>query len=155
MISSEVETISKLYSRLFFLCGDHKAAHQRSPEAPSAHQASILAHLDRSGTTTVLNLSRQMGVSASTMSIQVSQLVKRGCIIRQRDIQDARVVNLRLTRFGEAYRGQRSMLHGHLIGAVLETLSRDERRRCIEAFTSLIRGAEVLVRKTKWCRGDN
>src|SRR5258705_33726 len=98
MVSGEVQTILSLYSRLYFLCGGRKAADKGSCDVLSVHQASILAHLDVAKTNTVLNLSRQMGVTPSTMSLNIARLVKRGYVLRQINPQDARQVDLRLTR---------------------------------------------------------
>ena len=85
------------YPRIFFAC---HARHVRDPKTRrllSAHQASILDHLDETQATTLMGLAKHMGVTPSTMSLTIERLVRRGYVLRNRHSGDRRRLELRLS----------------------------------------------------------
>jgi DNA-binding MarR family transcriptional regulator len=101
MSNKEIVTqVMELYPRIFHACHSRHVRDPKTSEAVSANQARVLDHLDDVEPASLMGLARHMGVSASTMSLTVDRLVRRGYVTRSRDAADRRVVNLRLTDDG-------------------------------------------------------
>lgn len=66
------------YPRIFFACHSRHVRDPGSRRVLSAHQASILDHLNELEPTNVMDLARHMGVTASTMSVAVERLARHG-----------------------------------------------------------------------------
>lgn len=136
-----IKDVMELYPRIFFAC--HRR-HVRDPETRavlSAHQASILDHLDEREPLTLQSLARHLGVTASTMSLHVERLVRRGYIRRERDGQDGRRLHLRLTSAGTRVREANSVLDTERVRGLLLRLSAAERAEGIRGLALLARAA--------------
>lgn len=129
----------KLYPRVFLACHTRHVRDTRSERLLSAHQASILDHLDEVEPTTLLDLAKHLGVTASTMSLNVDRLVRGGYVRRARDPEDGRRVGLRLTKAGVRIKREKSVLDPERVRGMLRRLSPDE---CEQAIT----GLELLAR---------
>src|SRR5260370_12302937 len=106
MAKNAVRQVMELYPRIYFAC---HTRHVRDPETRrllSAHQASILDHLDEHEPLALFDLAKHMGVTPSTMSLNIERLVRRGYVSRERAAEDGRRLKLRITAtgggFGEA-----------------------------------------------------
>jgi DNA-binding MarR family transcriptional regulator len=95
-----------------------------------------------------------MGVTASTMSLAVDRLARGGYVRRERDAQDGRRVNLRLTEAGLRVRREKSVLDPELVASLLGRLSAAERREAIRGLELLARAAdaEAADRADDWVR---
>ncbi|PYR63562.1 MAG: hypothetical protein DMF91_03070 [Acidobacteria bacterium] len=96
----DVRRLLEAYPRIFFAC---HTRHVRDPETGgelSAHQASILDHLDEVDALSMTSLAEHMGVTVATMSLAIDRLEHRGYVRRDRDPQDGRRVLLRVTKVG-------------------------------------------------------
>src|SRR5262249_49650743 len=105
-----VEQIMELYPRIFHACHSRHVRDPKSHDEVSVHQARVLDHLDDLEPTSLMGLARHMGVTASTMSLTVERLVRRGYITRDRHTGDRRVVNLLLTEAGSRLKDSQSVL---------------------------------------------
>ena len=105
----------------------------------------------------LLELAQHMCVTASTMSLQVEQLVRRRYVIRERDAKDARRLRLRLSEDGARVREANSVLDGDRVRKMLARLSNEERAAGIAGLALLARAAkeqsEELEKKRKKGRG--
>jgi DNA-binding MarR family transcriptional regulator len=108
----------------------------------SAHQASILDHLDETEPTALLELARHMGVTVSTMSLNVERLVRRGYVRRTRDVEDRRRLRLLVTASGLRLREASSVLEPARVSAMLNELDADELARALEGLALLADAAE-------------
>src|SRR5687768_9728358 len=100
-LRKDVRTLLDAYPRIYFAC--HRR-HVRDPQTHrllSAHQASILDHLDTVDPTTLGVLAGHMGVTPATMSIAIDRLVRSGYVTRTRSAIDRRRAELRLTESGQ------------------------------------------------------
>src|SRR6266849_3067779 len=98
MHKNAVRQVIELYPRIYFAC---HTRHVRDPETRrllSAHQASILDHLDEHEPLALLDLAKHMVVTPSTMSVNIEMLVQRGYVSRQRAAEDGRRLKLLITR---------------------------------------------------------
>jgi len=146
-----VSQVMRFYPRIFFACHTRHVRDTRSRRTISAHQASILDHLDELEPTGLNDLARHMGVTPSTMCITVDRLIRARYVARTRDPRDGRRVALRVTRAGARLRDQKSVLDADLVRALLARLSPAERKDGLRGLELLARAADesVVRRKVK------
>ena len=111
----------------------------------SAHQASVLDHLDAVEGTSLLELARHMGVTASTMSLMADRLERGGYLRRERSRQDGRRVDLRLTPAGVRIKQQKKVLEPALVAAMLRRLPEEKRKRALAGLELLAEAAAELI----------
>ena len=152
-----VRRLMDLYPRIYFACHRRHVRDPKSKRVLSAHQGSILDHLDEREPVMLLELARHMGVTASTMSLQVEQLVRRRYVIRERDKKDGRRLRLRLSENGARVREANSVLDGERVNRMLARLSEEEQLAGIAGLALLARAAreqsEELEKRRKRGRG--
>ena len=146
MRDDPVRRVMELYPRIFFACHTRHVRDPRTRRMLSAHQASILDHLDEVEPTSLGGLARHMGVTPSTMSLEIDRLIRRGYVLRVRDAQDRRCVELRLSPAGVRIKQARSVLEPARVRGMLAQLSHGDIRRGIEGLTLLARAAADFMR---------
>ena len=150
--AAEVETVLECYPRIYFAC--HRR-HVRDPQTQavlSTHQASVLDHLDTVEGTTLLDLARHMGVTASTMSLTVDRLERGGYVKRGRNKTDKRRVDLKLTAAGARMKQQQKVLEPELVAALLARLDRDRRQAALLGLELLAEAAVEMIRSGEFQR---
>src|SRR3954453_1390055 len=118
----DVAQVFRDYPRIYFAC--HRK-HVRDPKTGaqiSAHQVSILDHLDADAPTMIGDLAAHMGVPPPTMSIAVGRLVNEGYVTRVLDPVDRRKVMIRLTDAGARVCAANSVLEPSLVQDMLDQL---------------------------------
>lgn len=143
MIGQHVRKLLELYPKIFHACHTRHVKDPASGVVLSAHQASILDHLDEVEPTTLAGLARHAGVTASTMSIAVDRLVRKGYVTRVRDQDDARRVQLRLTSAGSVVRGANSVLDADRVHAMLERLNEADMAHALHGLEKLAHAADL------------
>lgn len=141
MSRADVETVLRCYTRIYFACHRRHVRDERTGSVISAHQASVLDHLDDVENTSLLGLARHMGVTASTMSLTVDRLERGGYVTRERSGEDRRRVDLRLTPAGVGIKRQQKVLEPELVAAVLDCLNERDRRRALRGLEMLAEAA--------------
>jgi DNA-binding MarR family transcriptional regulator len=137
-----VRQVLESYPRIFFACHTRHVRDPKTRRLLSAHQASILDHLDPVEPMALMDLARHMGVTPSTMSLSMDRLARHGYVERRRDPHDRRRSALRLTAAGERVREAQSVLEPARVGGMLATLSPHERVRGLEGLALLARAAD-------------
>lgn len=153
-----VRKVSELYPRLFLACHRQHVRDAKTHQVLSAHQASILDHLDDTEPTSLVALAKHMGVTPSTMSIAVERLVRLGYVLRKRDSEDRRVVNLRLSKRGARIKGQESVLDPVRLRALLGRLTPAERQQAVRGLELLANAAReelhtISIQRVWFTRG--
>ncbi len=146
---SDVETVLSAYPRIYFAC---HARHVRDPHSDtvlSAHQASILSHLDSLDPTMVGELADHMGVTPSTMSLTLKRLERHGYVMRTRDPSDRRVTNVRLTEAGERVRDAQTVLDPERVHRVLHLMSPYDRADALRGLVLLAEAADAAIRQRR------
>lgn len=146
---ADLDSVLHAYLRIHAAC---RARHVRDPLGGgrlSAHQASILAHLDDADPTMVGELAEHLGVTASTMSITLKRLESAGYVRRDRDPSDRRAMNVRLTEAGVRMKEVRTMLDPERVAAMLHMLGPEERAGAVRGLHLLADAADALVRRTR------
>lgn len=141
MRNDPVQQVLNLYPRIFFACHTRHVRDPRTRRILSVHQASILDHLDSVEPTSLMDLARHMGVTPSTMSLQIDRLVRGGYVVRARDAQDARRVCLRVTPVGERIKQAQSVLEPARVRGMLAGLSPRELGEALRGLGLLARAA--------------
>jgi DNA-binding MarR family transcriptional regulator len=143
---SDVETLLSAYPRIHFAC---RTRHVRDPvdgKVLSAHQISILSPLDSVDPTMVGELADHLGVTPSTMSLNLTRLEKAGYVTRERDPADRRVMNVRLTESGERMRSAQTMLDPELVDRMLLEMAPAVRRHALRGLVLLSVAADSVIR---------
>lgn len=141
----EVETVLRCYPRIYFACHRRHVRDEATHALLSAHQAGVLDHLDDVEGTSLLELARHMGVTASTMSLTVDRLERGGYVRRHRSKQDGRRVDLRLTPAGVRIKRQQKVLEPALVAAMLRRIAPDKRKRALAGLELLADAAADLI----------
>jgi len=147
VLDSDAARLLRDYPRIFFACHQR---HRRDPldgDEISAHQASVLDHLDELEPTGMVELARHMGVTASTMSLTIDRLERGGYVLRERDARDGRRVNLRLTAKGVRMKEAQSVLELERVKAMLALLNGADRKAALRGLGLLAEAAQQLIRQ--------
>jgi DNA-binding MarR family transcriptional regulator len=145
MAQGEVDTVLRCYPQIYFACHRRHVRDDVSQVLLSAHQASVLDHLDDIEGTSLLALARHMGVTASTMSLMVDRLERGGYVTRERSTKDGRRVDLRLTVSGVGIKKQQKVLEPELIAAMLEHLEPVRRQQALHGLELLAEAAMEMI----------
>jgi MarR family transcriptional regulator, organic hydroperoxide resistance regulator len=145
MLHPEVDLVLRCYPQIYFACHRRHVRDEKTHNVISAHQASILDHLDDVEGTSMLDLARHMGVTASTISLTADRLERGGYVRRERSKQDARRVDLRLTPAGVRIKRQQKVLEPSLIAAMLGKLDEKRRKKALRGLELLAEAARELV----------
>ena len=146
MIRAALATVLECYPQVFFACHRRHMRDEGTGQTLSSHQASVLDHLDADVPMHLHELAAHLGVTPSTMSLTIDRLERGGFVRRSQDGQDARRVNLRLTKAGLRIKQQQKVLEPDLVTAMLERLKGDER-------DAALRGLELLAKAALELRG--
>lgn len=145
-VSSGVDTVLDCYPRIYFACHRRHVRDSAAQTVLSAHQASVLDHLDDVEGTSLLDLARHMGVTPSTMSLTVDRLERGGYVTRARSKEDKRRVDLRLTASGVRIKRQQKVLEPELVAAMLARLDPARRQAALRGLELLAEAAIGMVR---------
>ncbi len=141
-VRDAVARVLDLYPRIFFAVHARHVQDRASRRVLSSHQVAILEHLDASEPIRLSELAAHMGVTLSTMSLNVERLVRRGFVLRSRRPDDRRALGLRLSAAGERIKEVHSVLDPERLRRVVSRLSAEDRR-----YT--VRGLEILARAAR------
>jgi DNA-binding MarR family transcriptional regulator len=142
---SEVQQVLDAYPKIFFACHTRHVQDPKTRRVLSAHQASILDHLDSVEPTSLMDLAKHMGVTPSTMSLTLDRLARHGYIARRRDPKDKRRSALRLTEAGERIRRAQSVLEPARVAGMLEALSAEDRAQALRGLALLAKAAALFM----------
>ncbi len=137
-----VRQLLDAYPRVYFACHTRHVADPVSGDPVSAHQASILDHLDEVDAMSVTDLAGHMGVTVATMSLAIDRLERRAYVRRDRDPRDRRRVLLRVTPAGVRLREAKSVLDPVRVEQVLAHLSPADRDAALRGLDLLARASE-------------
>lgn len=141
---SDVEIVLQTLPRIHFACRARVSRVREGLEV-SEHQGRILALLDPDDPAMVTELAEAMGVTASTMSLNLKRLEERGLITRDRDPADRRVMNVRLSPLGAEVSESLAELDIGRVDALVRSLSREERRVALQGLVALAEAADAVV----------
>ena len=137
----DVRDLLDAYPRIYFACHTRHVRDPQTGAALSAHQASILDHLDEVDPTTMTELAGHMGVTIATMSLAIDRLEQKRYVRRAKDPRDGRRVLLRITAAGVRVREAKSVLDPVRVEQLLAELSPADRDAALAALRLLAKAA--------------
>ena len=140
---TEADVVLSTLPRILLACRVREVV--AGPTSVSAHQGHILAQLDRDDPTMVTELAASMGVTPSTTSLNLKRLRDAGLVVCERDPEDRRVVNVRLTEAGERAKTALRPLDVERVEAMLEALWPEDRRRALDGLAALADAADAIA----------
>jgi DNA-binding MarR family transcriptional regulator len=146
MANRDVLRLLAAYPKIFFACHRRHVRDPQSSKSLSAHQASILDHLDTVEPMSLNDLAAHMGVTSSTMSLAVDRLEHAGYVVRERSTADRRRLQLRLTEAGDRIKEANSVLEPELVTTLLRQLSVADRRDALRGLELLAEAADATVK---------
>lgn len=82
-------------------------------------------------------IARTLSVTVGTLTIAMNSLVKKGYVVRERGIEDRRVVYISLSQRGRIAYEHHAKFHKAMIDSVIEQLEDDEMKALVKALTKL------------------
>jgi DNA-binding MarR family transcriptional regulator len=146
------EIVLRCYPMIYFACHRRHVRDEKSGAVLSAHQASVVDHLDDVEATSLLELARHMGVTASTTSLTIDRLERGGYVKRARSKADGRRVELRLTAAGVRIKRQQKVLEPDLVTAMLSRLGEKQRTSALRGLETLAEAARELIESGEMSR---
>ncbi|MGA3179185.1 MAG: MarR family transcriptional regulator [Verrucomicrobiota bacterium] len=144
-LQSKIAAFLDYYPRIYYACHRRHVRDQMARKTLSLNQASILDHLDGVEPTNLRTLAMHMGVTASTMSLNVDRLEQAGYVNRRRDGGDARQIQLRLTDAGARLKQQQKLLDPELVGSLLKRLKGMDRTKALDGLELLAAAATEAI----------
>jgi DNA-binding MarR family transcriptional regulator len=116
-------------------------------------QCGAIETLDRMGMQPMNELSRQMGVTVSTMTRIVDILVRDGFLLRQENPEDRRKVCIDLTESGRVMAGKLQKCATEYSAAIFNRIPEEKREEVFESLELVIEAIESI--NTRCCPVDN
>ncbi|MGY8777820.1 MAG: MarR family winged helix-turn-helix transcriptional regulator [Longimicrobiales bacterium] len=142
---SNLDLITAALPRIDFACRSREVRNPKTGAHLTDHQIRTLSQLDVADPTMVTELAEFLGVTPSTMSLNLKRLEQGGFIQRTRDPADRRVMNVLLTNSGLRMLEIASPYDPGRVAAMLASLRPDERMRALEGLGILAEAADRLV----------
>lgn len=144
-LRDEIDSFLRWYPQIYFACHRRHVHDQKTGSRVSLKQASILDHLHQAEPTHLHALAKHMRVTPSTMSLAVDRLEHAGYLVRTRDRQDARRVDLRLTAAGLRLKQQQKLLDPGLVEEMLKRLKGPSRKQALHGLQLLAQAAAETI----------
>ena len=142
---SDVDLVMNAMARVQLACRPRRVANAQEAAGVSAHQAHILQQLDPEDPAMVGELAESMGVTLSTMSLNLKRLREAGLVACERDPEDHRVMNVRLTEAGDRARSALRPLDVDRLDAALRAMRPEQPRHALEGLTALADAADAVL----------
>lgn len=152
MLKDEVTLLMEFYPKIYLACHTKHINDPGKRIRLTAHQGSILDHLNDTDPVSLQELALHMGVTPSTMSITVERLVKLGYVSREKDKKDSRKIKLILTAQGTKIKRSKSVLDANRVTEVLERLTKDELAAALKGLGLLASAAEMQMKSKSFER---
>lgn len=136
--------IQRLYPQIYLACHVDHVRTSSTEWRLSAHDSSILAHLDRERGTSPKTLAAHLNVAPSTMSAAIARLVELGYINSDPPDGDKRQRELRLTERGAEAMAGTSVLDPERVATLVRQLEPEERVIAVDGLRLLARAARAL-----------
>ena len=142
----DVAAVQRAYPKIYLACHTRHERRRANAAQLTAHESSLLAHLDPRRPMRAAALARHMGVTRSTLSAAIKRLTGLGYIASESDPADARALALRLSPQGARAMQAGSVLDSALVRRLLRALSEPERARAIAGLELLANAADTVPR---------
>ena len=154
MSSRHIRALQRYYPQIYLACHVDHVRTKSNPHHLSAHDSTLLAHLDESKPTLAGQLAQHLGIANSTLSAALKRLDSLGHLKRTPSLCDKRQSELRLTARGATAMAEASVLDAKRVGAVLAELTPSRQKQAV-AGLALLAGAALdyqakAPRRKRW-----
>jgi DNA-binding MarR family transcriptional regulator len=147
MNTSAVELVQRYYPQIYLACHKRHIRASSTAYRLSARDSSILVHLNETFPVSPTELAAHLSVRGSTLSAAIHRLEQLGYLQRKKMAQDRRAVSLTLTPHGAKAMAATSVLDAERVGAVLEKLNPNEKKRALEGLALLAKASRQTMSK--------
>jgi DNA-binding MarR family transcriptional regulator len=142
---ADTDFVTMALPRIFFACRARGTVDPVRGARLTEHQIRTLSYLDLEDPTMVTELADFIGVTASTMSLNLKRLEAGGYVSRARDPSDRRAMNVRLTEDGQRIVDGHRRFDPERVGAMLLHVRPEDRERALEGIAILARAADASM----------
>lgn len=142
---SDTAFLSMALSRLVHVCQSRGKTDDSTGTRLSEKQLRTLSYLDVEDPTMVTELADFIGVTASTMSLNLTRLEAGGYVTRARDPHDRRARNVRLTEEGHRILEGHAPFDPERLSALLTHVRPEDRKRALDGMAILAEAADAAV----------
>ncbi len=147
MFDAMIRRLHHAYPAIYLACHRRHIRDDETGAIVTAHQASVLDHLDLHNPKTLSSLAEHLGVGRSAMSIQVKKLVSNGYVRRRAVPGEARKTGLILTEAGNRITKQNTVLDPDRVKAMFRLMPVSELESALQGVEQLARYAKILNRR--------
>jgi MarR family transcriptional regulator, organic hydroperoxide resistance regulator len=147
MFDAQIRRLFDAYPAIYLACHRRHIRDEQSGAVVTAHQASVLDHLDTQRLVTLSKLAEHLGIGRSAMSIQVNRLVKKGYMRRKTVPGDHRKVGLTLTEAGNRIKNENTVLDAALVREMFALMHKSELETALDGIERLAKYATILQRR--------
>jgi DNA-binding MarR family transcriptional regulator len=145
MLDLQIKRIMDAYPTIYLACHRRHLRGDGEGKTVSQHQASILSHLHISRPQNLSKLAEHMGVSRSTMSINVGRLIAGGYVQSHPDGSDRRRIGLTLTRKGQTVKEQNTVLDPELLKVMVRSIPPADLEPALAGIECLAKYAGIML----------
>jgi MarR family transcriptional regulator, organic hydroperoxide resistance regulator len=145
-VETQIRRLLAAYPAIFMACHRRHVRDDETGAVVTAHQASILDHLELQRASTLTELADHLGIGRSAMSIQIDRLVRRGYVRRRATILDARKVALTLTDAGNRIKKHNTVLDPVRVRSMFAAIPAAELEVALQGIEQLAKYARALTR---------
>jgi DNA-binding MarR family transcriptional regulator len=138
-LNREEKTIDSILAGLFIttLKIEEKVIADQSDHLLSISELHVLREIGIDGTRTMTQVAKGLKISVGALTTAMTKLEKKGYVTRTRDMDDKRIVNLRLTDVGREKFIIHDEFHRGMVNAAISTLTPEEKRVFLKALSKL------------------
>ncbi|MBI3887250.1 MAG: winged helix-turn-helix transcriptional regulator [Opitutae bacterium] len=154
MSDRHIRAIQRCYPQIYLACHVDHVRTKSNRHHLSAHDSTLLAHLDETTPMLAGSLARHLGIANSTLSASLNRLESLGHLTRTPARRDQRQTELRLTAKGTEAMAEASVIDPRRIASVLAKLSPAKQKRAVAGLALLAAASRAYQatapRRKRW-----
>ena len=116
---------------------EENALRRTGDDVISISEFHILECIGKNNDCTIGDVARQLAVTLPTVTVAVNKLEKKGCVIKNKNERDGRIVNISLTKFGRCLNSAHRYFHESMVRELCKELKPEEIDVLIDALDKL------------------
>jgi MarR family transcriptional regulator, organic hydroperoxide resistance regulator len=129
------DLINKAWTDLYYYL------HYKHEESLTHQNIRCMQTIEKNKRVTIQLLSEAMGISHNTASEHIKRLIQKGYVQKERNLEDKRIVQVKLTTLGKEALKRNTELDEQKLQVVFERLSVEDRAQVLKAFELLSKEA--------------
>ena len=136
---SNHQTVNEILVRLFANVLDIEEKCLKTGEFSdlSINEMHVIDNIGINREKTMSDTARDLRITSGTLTTAVDNLIKKGYVVRERSVEDRRVVKIRLTEKGTAAYFAHENFHKDLVLSALQKLNKEEEELLIKVLSNI------------------